>query len=254
MPLLADCLSTPFPRYYKLVWIWKTKYFGLVWILSIHLQNLIVSQDTFFDAEDGSARNLKMSLLNAERGRISSHDWLQFDSKNQEFYGIPTSDDIGRKEYQLVVTDHEGTLFISLTFPNVQLLIHLLISLHTGLSATDALVVVVHSAPDTRYSIEFQMTLDIPFESLEYSAAQKRNLVEKLQRVFGDRDSSSISLHRIHKGGPGSTVVTWRNVTLPTDYCPNEQVDKLLKVLFEVKKKMIIYYNFYAKKVGTKFF
>lgn len=29
--------------------------------------------------------------------------WLQFDSKNQEFYGIPmASADIGKKEFQLV--------------------------------------------------------------------------------------------------------------------------------------------------------
>lgn len=51
---------------------------------------------------------MKMSLLTIDRKFIPPHDWLQFDSKNQEFYGVPMSTHIGRKEYQLVVTDKEG--------------------------------------------------------------------------------------------------------------------------------------------------
>lgn len=64
-----------------------------------------VPEDTFYDAEDGSARNMKMSLLTIERKPIPPYEWLQFDSKNQEFYGVPMRSDVGRKEYQLVVTD-----------------------------------------------------------------------------------------------------------------------------------------------------
>lgn len=51
---------------------------------------------------------MRMSLLTIDRRPIPSHEWLQFDSKNQEFYGVPMSTHIGRKEYQLVVTDKEG--------------------------------------------------------------------------------------------------------------------------------------------------
>lgn len=62
---------------------------------------------------------MKMSLLTIERKPIPLHEWLQFDSKNQEFYGVPMRSDVGRKEYQLVVTDKEGdvselTIFIFL--------------------------------------------------------------------------------------------------------------------------------------------
>lgn len=70
----------------------------------------LFSQDTFFDAEDGSSRNMKMSLLTIDRIPIPPHEWLQFDSKNQEFYGVPMYNDVGRKEYQLVVTDKEGKI------------------------------------------------------------------------------------------------------------------------------------------------
>jgi len=68
----------------------------------------IFFKDTFFDAEDGSSRNMKMSLLTIDRRPIPPYEWLQFDSKNQEFYGVPMITDIGRKEYQLVVVDKEG--------------------------------------------------------------------------------------------------------------------------------------------------
>lgn len=53
---------------------------------------------------------MRMSLLTIDRVPIPPHEWLQFDSKNQEFYGVPMRTDIGRKEYQLVVTDKEGTV------------------------------------------------------------------------------------------------------------------------------------------------
>ena len=68
-------------------------------------------KDTFYDSEDGSAYNMRMSLLTNDRQPIPPYNWLQFDVKNREFYGVPLREDIGRKEYQLVVTDKDGTLF-----------------------------------------------------------------------------------------------------------------------------------------------
>lgn len=41
------------------------------------------------------------------RDPINASNWLQFDVKNQEFFGIPGKEDIGRKEYQLVRTEFE---------------------------------------------------------------------------------------------------------------------------------------------------
>jgi hypothetical protein len=59
-------------------------------------------QDTFYDPEDGSTRSLKLSLLTADRTPIPQTNWLQFDVKNQEFFGTPFQGDEGRKEYHLV--------------------------------------------------------------------------------------------------------------------------------------------------------
>ncbi|EFN86632.1 Dystroglycan [Harpegnathos saltator] len=163
-----------------------------------------VPEDTFFDAEDGSSRNMKMSLLTIDRVPIPPHEWLQFDSKNQEFYGVPMRNDVGRKEYQLVVTDKEGA------------------------SATDGLVVVVNPAPHMAHTVEFSMTLDIPYDSFAHSALQKRNFIEKLRDLYGDKDTSAISLYSISNG---STVITWHNRTLPTSYCAHDEVNRLRSVL-----------------------
>jgi hypothetical protein len=37
-----------------------------------------------------------------DRTEVPPKNWLQFDIKNQEFFGTPMSGDEGRKEYQLV--------------------------------------------------------------------------------------------------------------------------------------------------------
>lgn len=69
-----------------------------------------VPRDTFWDPEDGSGRNMKMSLFTSDRKSLGADYWLQFDSKNQEFYGIPLEEDLNQagKEYQLEVTDKDG--------------------------------------------------------------------------------------------------------------------------------------------------
>ena len=69
---------------------------------------LLVFQDTFFDEEDGDTRSMKASLLTGNRTEIPPWDWLQFDSSNQEFYGVPLKQDVGSKPYQLIVKDREG--------------------------------------------------------------------------------------------------------------------------------------------------
>lgn len=89
-------------------------------------------------------------------------------------------------------------------------------------------MVVVHPAPPMAHTVEFSMTLDIPYDSFAHSALQKRNFIEKLRDLYGDRDTSAISLHSISNG---STVITWHNRTLPTTYCAHDEVSRLRSVL-----------------------
>ncbi|PSN45591.1 hypothetical protein C0J52_15074 [Blattella germanica] len=134
-----------------------------------------VPEDTFYDPEDGSTRNMKLSLLTMERTPISLTNWL-----------------------------------------------------HGGLTANDGLVVVIHSAPRTQYNVEFGMTLEIPFETFVSSASMKRKFVEKLKILFEDPNTNAISVSSIKEG---STIVTWYNRTLPTDFCPEDDISRLRRIL-----------------------
>lgn len=40
--------------------------------------------------------------MTIDRTQVPSNSWLQFDAKNQEFYGIPLWGDKSYSEYQLV--------------------------------------------------------------------------------------------------------------------------------------------------------
>lgn len=167
-----------------------------------------VPEDTFYDPEDGGTRALSLSLFTMERDRrpIEANHWLQFDSKNQEFYGVPLHGDEGRREYQLVASDSKG------------------------LSVSDVLIVHVYPMPNISYNVQFSLQMDVPFESFASSPSMKRRFVEKLRDLFGDRNSSAIVIAAIEEG---STKVKWYNRTLPTRGCPEDEISKLRDVLVD---------------------
>ncbi|XP_046628193.1 dystroglycan 1 isoform X3 [Neodiprion virginianus] len=171
-----------------------------------------VPEDMAFDAEDGSAHNMKMSLMTSERMPIPDDHWLQFDSNNHQFYGVPMPKDVGRKEYQLIVTDSAGA------------------------SLTDALIVVVNPSNTSppQHIVEFSMTLEIPYKNFVHSAAQKRKFMEKLGELFHDKDASAISIDNITE----STVVTWHNKTLVTSSCPHNVITQLREVIVKDEKML----------------
>ncbi|KAG8335221.1 cytoskeletal anchoring at plasma membrane [Homalodisca vitripennis] len=176
-----------------------------------------VPEDTFYDPEDGSTRNMKLSLLNMDRSPIGSTHWLQFDIKNQEFYGIPMAVfDIGRREYQLVCKDSGG------------------------LTAYDGLVVVVHPPAKTLYNVEFSMTLDIEHDTFAYNPAMKRHFVERLAELFGDRNASAIVLSGV---SANPTHIVWHNRSLPTDKCPDEEIKHLRQILLGDNDRVSVQVN-----------
>lgn len=196
-----------------------------------------------------------MSLLTADRTPLDAKHWLQFDAKNQEFYGIPKYSDIGQKEYLLVAEDREGLI------------------------ATDALVVVVGHALHREYTSLFEITLGMSHEDFNNSATQRR-FVERIAQIFNDALTSNIqirAIRRIHQ--TGKTLIHYYNTTLyrPQRICPTETIEQLKKVVlhpdgsvrhrvkdqlgseFDLNKinvvpmgactGMTIFYNFYYKIV-----
>lgn len=97
-----------------------------------------------------------------------------------------------------------------------------------SLTANDGLVVVVHGAPRIHYTVQFAMTLAMPYETFVNSPSMKRKFIEKLKILFGDQNTSAVSLSSVTEG---STVVTWHNRTVPTDHCPEDEISKLRKLL-----------------------
>ncbi|XP_052126502.1 dystroglycan 1 [Frankliniella occidentalis] len=195
-----------------------------------------VPEDSFYDPEDGDTRAMKLSLLTMDHSLIPPDNWLQFDIKNQEFYGVPMPSDEGSKEYQLVCEDRGG------------------------LRAHDGLVVVVHRAKVVPYSVEFSITINPHYETFIRNTPQKRKFVEKLRELFGDPDTSNIVIGRISKflhespligevskhpnqdfpslNIKGSTVITWYNSTLPTTRCPHDEISTLRRVLVNDDNQM----------------
>lgn len=170
-----------------------------------------VPTDTFYDPEDKS--DLKLSLLTSERKSLDARHWLQFDSKNREFYGIPLLMDVGQKEYLLVAEDSEG------------------------LTATDALVVTVNHPKQRDHNAVIQLHLNATVDSVNSPMFQRR-FVERLAQVFGDKDTSNIKVRALpqqYNRGQQSTF-SYYNASIyrvHNQQCPDDEIERLRSVLVE---------------------
>ncbi|XP_037294965.1 dystroglycan isoform X3 [Manduca sexta] len=163
-----------------------------------------VPEDTFFDPEDGGTRNLHLSLRYSDRTELPPGHWLQFDAKNQEFYGLPAPGDEGSVSYQLIAEDSSKK------------------------SAHDSLIVEVSKAPEIRPTVEFQMTMEYPFPKLAYDANNKRKVVEKLAALFGQKETANIRIQSITNN---PTTIIWYNTSLPMDRCPKKEIEDLRNMI-----------------------
>lgn len=162
-----------------------------------------VPEDTFFDSD-----KLTLKLLTADRTQIHPKNWLQFDSKNEEFYGIPKKENEGQREYVLVAEDAGG------------------------LSANDALVVSVKPSTRKDYSVAFELTLKVHGES--FNALQQRLLVEQILKIFNDSVTSHIQIRPIrHSHNQNYTVFSFFNTTIfrqPNQPCPDDEIEVLKNI------------------------
>jgi len=160
-----------------------------------------VPEDTCFDPEDGATNRLSLQLLTMNRKELSSRSWLQFDSRNQEFVGVPLEEEVGREEYQLVCSDRNG------------------------LSVIDGIVVAVLNRPfSERFGVEFVLEFA---ESVELG---KVDIVEGLAQYFGDSSASNVILKSVseHK-------VVWLNKTLAYAGCDDPEISYMRSKLMSPK-------------------
>lgn len=178
--------------------------------VSAHVGQLLVFEvpkDTFYDPED--LTELKLSLLTHDRSKLEPNHWLQFDSKNREFYGVPGAHD-KTQQYILVAEDKNG------------------------LFTNDALLVeVLHGNLKRDLSATFEYQLDIGVEQFQ-NAATKRKFIEGVARVFQDSDTSHVLLKMVKKlQYAGRTAVVLQNLTLSRGNreCPTNEIERLRNVL-----------------------
>lgn len=166
-----------------------------------------VPKDTFYDPEDFT--ELKLNLLHVDRTPIEPYHWLQFDSKNREFYGIPTMQD-KNQQYVLVAKDKNG------------------------LTTNDALVVEVHPGNFKKdYGATFEYQLDIGSDQF-HTAASKRKFVENIAHIFNEPDTKHVLIRHVKKlQYAGRTSVIVQNTTLTQRECPSNDIDRMRRVLMQ---------------------
>lgn len=169
-----------------------------------------VPADTFYDPEDQT--DLKLTLLNEDRSQLDPNHWLQFDTKNREFYGVP----------------------IALNSPKLEERYVLVAEDKSGLTANDALVVEIinrHFRQD--YSATFDYQLDMTLEQFQ-TAAMKRKFVERVAQYF-NKEVDQIVMKSVRKvSSMGRISVILQNTTLHNDGgmegCPKDIEKKIRKL------------------------
>jgi len=160
-----------------------------------------VPSDMCFDNENGGTRDLNLQLLTNTQPRLEvpKHNWLQFDSKNQEFYGVPLEGDVGRDVYQLVCSDNQG------------------------LSAYDGIEVLVLSRPFAeRFNLEFTFVFNDTLDDGNKLAESRVFLAKTIAKIFNDKDTKHIVLKSVD---PDTLEVKWVNKTLAVRTCPREWLE-----------------------------
>ncbi|XP_034111091.1 uncharacterized protein LOC117572415 isoform X3 [Drosophila albomicans] len=171
-----------------------------------------VPSDTFYDPNDNE---LTLSLKTKDHKEISPRNWMQFDSKNQEFYGIPKGSDTGTEEYLLIAEDSGG------------------------LSANDALVVVVSNAQRKELAMNFKAYLAIKHEN--FNAELQRKFVERIAQLNGDSNTNQVLVRTINQNhDQDGVIVYFYNASLykMNNRCPHKEMEDVRSVYFDSDLKL----------------
>jgi len=166
-----------------------------------------VPEDMCVDPENGKTRYLDLSLLTKQRLEVTSGNWLQFDKKNQEFYGVPLEGDVGREAYQLVCADSQG------------------------LMAIDGIEVHVVGRPFyERFNMEFVFVFNETLDDGQRLLNNRVGLLKTISRIFKDPDTRHVVLKNID---PTNFQVIWYNKTVEDQNCPWDWLHKTKRFLLD---------------------
>ncbi|KAM4722666.1 dystroglycan 1 isoform 1-T2 [Rhinophrynus dorsalis] len=166
-----------------------------------------IPPDTFYDREDGTTDNLRLTLEPRRKPVLGEKMWVILNSTSQVMYGMPDDVHVGDHEYYLKAADKGGR------------------------TAVDALEIQVRNLFQKEQSpVKFNAKFHGDHNSVINDINKKIQLVKKLAFAFGDRNSSSITVQNITKG---SVVVEWSNNTFPVDPCPKEQIEGVGRKIYD---------------------
>lgn len=144
----------------------------------------------------------KLTLLNEDRSEISQQSWVTYKTENNEICGIPPSN-IESQKFVLVAEDKDG------------------------ITAEDHFVIEIDQ---TYFNSDLTATchikINVPFE--QFDTYMRRSFIERLQEIFGDKDTSFILMKNVEKV-EDQTVISIQNTTLSHDgnNCHKDVVDQL---------------------------
>ncbi|XP_061115154.1 LOW QUALITY PROTEIN: dystroglycan 1-like [Conger conger] len=157
-----------------------------------------IPSDTFFDREDGTTDNLRLTLRLKQGDSAAEGSWIQFNSTSQLLFGLPGPQHEGKHECFLQATDKGGG------------------------SASDAFEVRVSRRPAADLApVLFAARFHGDPLTVTANVQRKIALVKRLAFALGDRNCSALALRNISRG---SILVEWTNSSLPASPCPREQV------------------------------
>jgi len=73
-----------------------------------------IPDDTFHDPEDGDTSNLHLVFMTFADDPSDGHEsvtplsWIQLNATSRTLYGLPLSDDVGRRQYLFTAADSSG--------------------------------------------------------------------------------------------------------------------------------------------------
>ncbi|KAM6924636.1 dystroglycan 1-like [Xenentodon cancila] len=160
-----------------------------------------IASDAFYDREDGTTDNLRLTLRYNPKDAVNETSWIQFNSTIQLLYGLPEEQHEGTHEYFMLATDKGGK------------------------SIMDAFEVRVNRwSYSDKPSVVFAARFHGDPKTLSNDVHKKILLTKKLAYALGDRNSSTVTLRSITKG---SIVVEWTNNSLQQTFCPKDQITVL---------------------------
>ncbi|XP_023319632.1 dystroglycan [Eurytemora carolleeae] len=176
-------------------------------VMAGELLQFQVPEDMCFDSENGMTRYLELSLLTKQRLEVTTGNWLQFDKKNQEFYGVPLEGDVGREAYQLVCADTQG------------------------LMAIDGIEVHVVGRPfDEQFNLEFIFVFNDTLDDGTRLLNNRVRLIKTIAKIFNDPDTRHVVLKNVD---PISFEVTWYNKSIEDQNCPKKWLQKTKTFLMD---------------------